>query len=163
VGRHAGTRRHGGAAVTVMAEPRTFTLTIPGPAPMFSENTTEHWRRTSAAVREWRQASFLYATQARLPKHLPKVRIDVVLHFTDARQRDSYNYHRYVVKPLADGLARPRTVNGKRGVRVEPGYELIEDDNPRFLDGPFITIGEKVVKKAHPYGLAVITITEVPA
>lgn len=149
--------------MTVMAEPRTFTLAIPGPAPMFSENTSKHWRETGKAVKAWREASFLYATQARLPKHLPKVRIDVALHFTDARERDSYNHHKYVVKPLVDGLSRPRTVNSKRGIRVEPGYQLVDDDNPNFVDGPFITIGEKVAKAAYPYGLAVVTVSEIPA
>ncbi len=146
------------SAVTAI---RTWTLTIPAPAKMFSENTSEHWRKTSAAVKEWRNASFLFATQARLPKHLARVRIDVVLHFTDARDRDKYNFHKYVVKPLVDGLARPRTVNGRKGVRVEPGYQLVDDDNPRFLDGPFIEIGPKVDKKTYPFGLAIITIAEV--
>jgi hypothetical protein len=145
------------------ASTRTWALTIPAPAKMLSENSRHHWRVTGPAVKAWREASFLYATQAKLPKHLPKVRVDVVLHFTDARPRDPYNYHKYVVKPLVDGLSRPRTVNGKRGIRVEPGYQLVDDDNPQYVDGPFITIGEKVAKKEHPYGLAVITITEVPA
>lgn len=38
---------------------------------------------------------------------------------------------------------------------------VIADDNPRFLDGPFCTVGEKVDKKTYPLGLAVVTITEV--
>jgi hypothetical protein len=44
--------------------------------------------------------------------------------------------------------------------RVEPGYELIPDDSPEFLDGPFITIGAKVDKRQHPLGLVVIAITD---
>jgi hypothetical protein len=146
--------------MTAMTQTRTWTLTIPAPAVMYSENSRHHWRKTGPAVKAWREAAFLYARQAKLPKGLARVRIDVTLHFTDARQRDRYNLHRYVVKPLVDGLSRPRTVNGKTGVRVEPGYELIADDTPQFLDGPFITIGAKVDKKAYPLGLAVITITE---
>jgi hypothetical protein len=117
--------------VTAVTETRTWTLSIPAPAKMLSENSRHHWRVTGPAVKAWREASFLYATQAKLPKHLLRVRIAVELHFTDARERDSYNYHRYVVKPCVDGPCRPRTVNGKRGVRVEPGYELVDDDNPR--------------------------------
>ena len=145
--------------VVAVSDTRTWTLTIPAPAKMLSENSRHHWRVTGPAVKAWREASFLYATQARLPKHLPKVRIDIALHFIDARPRHSYNYHRYVVKPLVDGLCKPRTVNGKRGMRVEPGYLLVDDDNPNFVDGPFITVGEKVSKKTHPNGLTVITIT----
>lgn len=140
---------------------RTWTLEIPAPARMFSENTDEHWRVTSKAVKEWREASFLWATQAKLPKHLGnRVRVDVVLHFVGNRDRDNFNYHKYVVKPLVDGLCRPRTVLGRRGVRTEPGYQLVDDDNPRYLDGPFIVIGEKVPRAQFPYGLAVVTITE---
>nr|WP_221374345.1 hypothetical protein [Actinoplanes polyasparticus] len=144
-----------------MTETRTWQLTVPAPAKMLSENSRHHWRVTGPAVKAWREASFLYATQARLPKHVERVRVDVTLHFTDARDRDSGNYHRYVAKPMVDGLCRPRTVNGKRGVRVEPGYELVDDDNSRKLAGPFIAIGEKVDKNVHPLGLAVVTITEV--
>lgn len=147
--------------MNAVTDTRVWTLNIPAPAKMYSENTSAHWRVTGPAVKAWRGASFLYATQAKLPKRLARVRIEVMLHFTDARSRDTYNLHKYVVKPIVDGLGKPRTVNGKKGVRVEPGYELVADDNPRFVDGPFIEIGAKVDKKLHPYGLAVVTITEV--
>lgn len=143
-----------------MTDTRTWQLPIPAPAKMLSENSRHHWRVTGPAVKAWREASFLYATQARLPKHLARIRIDVELHFTDARERDPHNFHRYVVKPTVDGLCRPRTVNGKHGVRVEPGYEVVDDDSPRFLEGPYITVGEKVAKAQYPLGLAVVTITE---
>jgi len=139
---------------------RTWTLTISAPAPMFSENSRHHWAKTSPAVREWRAASFLYATSAKLPRGLARVRVDVLLHFTTAGRRDRYNYHRYVAKPIVDGLASPRTVTTKKGVRVEPGYGLVPDDTPQFLDGPLIEIGPKVDRKTYPLGLAVVTITE---
>jgi hypothetical protein len=146
------------AAMTVT---RAWTLTINAPAPMYTENTREHWRKTAAAVKEWRAASFTYAHKAKLPTGLNRVRIDVVLHFTDTRDRDTLNLHKYVVKPLVDGLSKSRTVKTKTGVRVEPGYQLIPDDNPRHLDGPYPLIGAPVSKKDHPYGLAVITITDI--
>jgi hypothetical protein len=141
-------------------EARTWVLEMPAPAPMYSENTTLHWRVTRVAAREWRKASFDLASEVELPQHLEhRVRVDVLLHFGDNRDRDAYNYHKYVAKPLVDGLCRPRTVNGKNGVRHEPGYQLVDDDSPRYLDGPFILIGEKVSRKEHPLGLAVVTIT----
>lgn len=139
----------------------SWVMELPAPAPMFSENTAAHWRVTRPAARAWRKASYDWATETSLPQHLVhRVRIDVVLHFGDVRERDSYNYHKFVAKPLVDGLCRPRTVNGRRGVRVEPGYQLVDDDSPRYLDGPFILIGEKVSRKQYPLGLAVATITE---
>lgn len=146
--------------MTAMTATRTWVLTIPAPAPMFTENTTKSRWVTGPAVKAWREASFVYATQAKLPKGLARVRLDVVLHCVDNRVRDALNLHKYVVKPLVDGLGRARTVNTKKGVRVEPGYGLVADDSPRFVEGPFPTIGEKVDKTVHPLGLAVITISD---
>jgi hypothetical protein len=139
--------------VTTMTDTRVWTLTIPASAKMYSANTRVYWRRTYEARKEWRNAAFLYATKAKLPKLMRKVRIDVVLHFTVNRGRDNENFSPHVLKPIADGLARPHG--------TAPGYLLIADDTPEFLDGPFVTVGPKVDKKAYPLGLAVVTITEV--
>lgn len=139
--------------MNAMTETRVWTLEIPAPAKMLSANTRLHWRRIYEARKAWREAAFLYATQAKLPKGLSKVRIDVVVHFTVNRNRDNENYSPNVGKPIADGLAKPH--NGA------PGYLLVADDNPQFLDGPFVTVGPKVSGKTYPLGLAVVTITEV--
>lgn len=138
--------------MTAVVETRVWTLTIPAPAKMFSANTRVHWRQTWAARKAWREASFLYATQTKLPRGLARVRIDVVVHFTVNRGRDNENYSPHVGKPIADGLAK-RHGNA-------PGYLLIADDTPEFLDGPFVTVGEKVTKARYPLGLAVVTITD---
>lgn len=145
--------------MTAMTMTRSWTLLIPAPAKMFSANARDHWRVTSGAKKLWREAAFLYATQAKLPTRVGRVRIDIVLHFTINRARDDANFHPYVGKPIVDGLGRSRTVKAKNGVRVEPGYELIADDTPEFLDGPHITVGAKVPKADFPYGLAAVTIT----
>lgn len=136
-----------------MTDLRTWTLTIPAPAKMYSANTREHWSPLYRARKLWREAAFAYARQAKLPKGLAKVRIDVVVHFTIDRNRDNENWSPHVLKPIADGLAKPHA--------SAPGYLLIADDTPEFLDGPFVTVGEKVDKKRYPLGLAVVTITEV--
>lgn len=135
-----------------MTATRTWTLLIPAPAKMYSANTRVHWRRTYEARKAWREATFVYAQQAKLPKGLDKVRIDVVVHFTVNRGRDNENYSPFVLKPIADGLARPHGSS--------PGYLLITDDTPEFLDGPFVTVGAKVDKRQYPLGLAVVTITD---
>jgi hypothetical protein len=143
--------------MAAMTDTRVWTLSIPAPAKMYSANTRVYWRRTYEARKEWRDAAFLYATKARLPKGLAKVRIDVVVHFTVDRNRDNENYSPHVGKPIADGLAKPHA--------KAPGYELIPDDTSEFLEsgGPIIVVGEKVDKKTYPLGLAVVTITEVPS
>jgi hypothetical protein len=146
--------------VTTMTEARTWTLTINAPARMYSVNSTVHWRRIFEARKLWRETTFVLAQKAKLPKHLARVRIDIALHFTDSRQRDTANFHPTVGKPIADALAKGRVVNAKGGPRVEVGYELIDNDTPEFLDGPHLLIGAPVSKKDHPLGLAVITITD---
>lgn len=149
--------------MTAMTETRTWALTIPAPARMYSVNTTDHWRETSAAKKAWREASYTYAIQAKLPKLLDRVRIDITLHFVTKAQRDTANFHPYVGKPIVDGLGATRQVKAKGGIRVEPGYQLIADDTPAHLDGPHLLIGAPVSKKEHPFGLAVVTITELEA
>lgn len=138
--------------MTAVTQTRTWTLEIPAPAKMYSANTRAYWRRTYEAKKLWRDATFLYATQARLPKGLARVRVDVVLHFTVNRNRDDENWSPYVGKPIADGLAKPH--------RGAPGYLLVADDSSEFMAGPFCTVGEKVAKAQYPLGLAVVTITE---
>lgn len=146
--------------MTAMTDTRTWRITLPAPARMFSVNTTEHWRRTAEAKKLWREASFVLAQQAKLPKLLARVRIDVRLHFVDCAQRDTANFHPYVGKPIVDGLGASRTVTTKKGTRVEPGYQLIADDTPAHLDGPHLEIGEPVSRRDYPFGLVVVTITD---
>lgn len=141
--------------MTAVTDTRVWTLTIAAPAKMYSANTRVHWRRTYEARKAWRDAAFLFATQAKLPKGLAKVRIDVVLHFTVNRDRDNENWSPYVAKPITDGLGKPH----QKKSQAAPGYLLIADDTPEFLEGPFVTLGEKVDRKKHPLGLAVVTIT----
>lgn len=146
--------------MTAVTKVRTWELTIPAPAQMCTENTNKSRWVTGPAVKAWREASFTYAKQAKLPKGLTRVRIDVVLHCVDNRGRDTLNMHKFVIKPLVDGLCRERIVRGKKGVRVEVGYGLVPDDNPRFVDGPHPTIGAVLDKRRYPLGLAVVTITD---
>jgi hypothetical protein len=146
--------------VIAVTETRTWELVLPAPARMFSVNTTEHWRRTAAAKKTWRETTYTYAIQARLPKRLDRVRIDITLHFTTRAQRDTANFHPYVGKPIVDALGAGRVVRHKGTERVEVGYELIADDTPKHLDGPHLLIGEPVSRKDHPLGLAVVTITD---
>lgn len=142
--------------MTAVTETRTWTLTIPAPAKMLSANNKPHHQAAGRVRKAWREATYLYAQQAKLPTGLERVRIEVALHHTVNRDRDDANWHPYVLKPIVDGLGPQKTVRG----RVEVGHGLIPDDTPEHLDGPFPSLGEKVSRQEYPLGLVVVTITD---
>ncbi|GGN39737.1 hypothetical protein FHR83_006651 [Actinoplanes campanulatus] len=147
--------------MTIMTETRTWTLSIPAPERMLSANSKPHHRVAGVVRKAWREATYLYAQQAKLPTGLDRVRIDIVLHHTVNRNRDDANWHPYVGKPITDALGPERRAQSRNGaVRIDAGYGLIPDDNPTHLDGPFISLGEKVSRKEYPRGLAVVTIVD---
>ena len=147
--------------VMAVAETRTWTLSVPAPTKMLSANSRIHHLTASRSRKAWREAAFTYAQQAKLPTGLDRVRIDVALHHTVSRDRDDANWHPYVLKPIVDGLG-PQMVRRKRNgdMQVDVGYGLIPDDTPAHLDGPFPVLGEKVSRKDYPFGLTVVTITD---
>jgi hypothetical protein len=139
---------------------RVWTLAIPAPEPMKSANAREHWRAVSRSRRTWREAAYLWAATAKLPRGLAKIRIDVELRFTAVRRRDAPNYHPTVIKPCVDALGPQRIVRGKNGIRVEPGWGLIPDDTAEYLDLTSPRIGVPVPRGSYPHGLVVLTITD---
>jgi hypothetical protein len=108
----------------------------------------------------WRETTVVLARNARLPKGLSHVQIDATLHFTTKHNRDAANYEP-TLKGVIDGLCRDKTHINRKGKEVKaPGYGLIWDDTPEYLDGPFLRIGEPADKRQHPLGLLVLAITE---
>ena len=143
---------------------RSWTISFPAPARMLSTNTVKHWRTTGPVKKAWREAMFVHAKHAKLPQGLRRVRIDIEMRFPVAARRDAPNYHQYLAKPLVDALGPGRAYTirtGKlAGTRVtEVGYGLIPDDTAQHLDGPHLTIGAPVGRKAG-YGAVVVTITD---
>lgn len=144
-----------------MTGTRVWTLAIPAPVPMQTSNRREHWTKVYGRRRAWREAAYGRAALAKLPKGLARVRIDVELRFTTRRRRDAPNYYGDVIKPCVDALSPEKRVKAKSGgVRVERGWGLIPDDTAEFLDLTAPRIGEPVPKGLHPYGLVVLTITD---
>lgn len=142
---------------------REWTLTVPAPYKMLSANGNKPWRETARAKREWRNAVYQHAIAARVPVGLRHIRVDVLLRFTTVRHRDAPNYYPFVAKPCVDALAGSRRVRDERlpgGWRVESGRGVVPNDTTEFVDGPHIDIGEPVPYRQHPYGLALITITD---
>lgn len=138
---------------------RSWRLEIPAPVKWVNVNEPMHWAPKAKLVKEWRNAALTYARQSRLPKGLPHVRIDAVLHFTDRRPRDAANYSD-TLKGVVDGLCRDKSHLNKKNKWVQaPGYGLIWDDSTKYLDGPFLRIGDPVSRKVHPLGLLILDIT----
>jgi hypothetical protein len=146
--------------VTTMTAARTWTLAIPAPAAMQTANRREHWRAVARRRKTWREAAYLWAAVAKLPRGLARVRIDVELRFTTNRRRDAPNYYSEVIKPCVDALTPAREVRSRGSVRVEPGWGLIPDDTEEFLDLGAPRIGPTVSRVLYPYGLVVFTITD---
>lgn len=154
---------------TVELGPGWWRITFAAPERMLSSNTRLHWRVTSPIRKTWREAMYLHAVAAKLPKGLARVRIDVVLRMPTARRTDAPNFHHYVLKPLVDGLGPSREQVIRKGARAgqvvrEVGYGLIADDTQQYVDGPHPLIGEPARDRVRlPYGQVVLTITDLSA
>lgn len=125
---------------------RSWTVTIPAPAPWLNANDRIDRRRGTPGRRAWRDAASQYAQAARLPL-LGKAHILATLRFTDARRRDPHNYYP-TIKATVDGLV---------------DYGLLSDDSSQYLIGPDIRMGEPIarVRGRISVGQLVLTIREV--
>jgi hypothetical protein len=128
-----------------MTEARTWTLRIPAPAPLWSTNDSHKKgpRATSANRKQWREAGYATARKAQLPKGLARVRFSVTFHFKDRARRDALNYSE-TAKPVIDSWGPPfvqaPTAKKPQG-SAAPGWSLIPDDTPQFLESTSLAIG----------------------
>lgn len=135
-------------------------LVLPAPCEWVNSNNRGHWAPKAKLVKQWRKATVARAREAKLPQGLARVRIDVLLRFTTKHRRDAANYEP-TLKGCIDGLCRDKTHINKHGKQIDaPGYGLIWDDEPKFLDGPFTRIGEPVNKQRYPLGLVQLLVTD---
>lgn len=120
---------------------REWTLVIPQPDEWINANHRLHWAIKARRTKAWRTAAHLYARQKRLPS---LTRADIVVSFrlTDARKRDVGNLAP-TAKAIVDGLVSD--------------YGLLPNDDDAHLIGPDLRRGPK---SRDPFGLAVVTITE---
>lgn len=151
------------APVTSMADtsgfaPRMWTLLIPAVADFYTSNIRANHHERAKIVKAWRDATYLIATQQRpkLPIGLRRVRMDAQLRFNNNNRRDLVNYAD-AAKPVVDALGPPFIRTGKKQAAAL-GYELIPDDGPKHLDGPYVTFGERVAH--HERRMLVLTITD---
>ncbi len=122
----------------------TWTMHFRAPDRLLNANDRQHWAPTAAAVRSWRHAARIYATAAKFPRGLSRVRIDITVHFPDRRRRDRANWYP-TAKPITDGLT---------------DYGVVCDDSDDYVDGPVVTIGEPTTS---PVPEVTVTITDLSA
>lgn len=124
---------------------RTWTLLIAAPAQMWSSNDAHQKgpHATSANRKKWREAAYDAARLAQLPKHLGRVRFEITFHFRDRARRDALNYAE-TAKPVVDAFGPPfvRLPTPKKpGGSSAPGWSLIPDDTPQYLESTALGIG----------------------
>lgn len=116
-----------------------FTLEIPKLADWLNANVKRHWAANGKLVKAWRHGAHIYARQAKLPKGLDRVRVDVYVWKSSKRAYDPANLHP-TVKACVDGIVSD--------------YGLLPDDSSEYLAGPFIHHGgygpEKLVLVIQP-------------
>lgn len=143
-----------------------WTLVIPAPAEWLTANKLNNswskWKRAEL-TRQWRGATVNYATQARLPRGLGRVRVDAVAQFWGPPPvRDRKNLEP-TMKAVVDGLGPSRTMKRGNKITHSPGYGLIDDDDDIHLEDSTLVIGESLgpAKPYGPTGRLTLTITAV--
>ena len=140
---------------------RTWTVEIPAPQPIKSVNKQEHRLAAGRYRRVWRETAWARYANAKLPKGLSRIRVEVELRFTTGHKRDAPNYHYHVIKPIVDALQPERRVKKpKGGIRVERGWGVVPDDCDEFVELREPRIGPVVPKGRYPFGLVVLTVTD---
>lgn len=124
---------------------RTWTLPIPAPIALWSTNDSHKQgpRATSANRAEWRKAGYEAAQLHRLPKRIARIRLAFVFHFQNRLHRDALNYAD-TAKPVIDAFGPPfvqaPTAKKPKGAAA-PGWTLIVNDTPEFLESTSLAIG----------------------
>ncbi|MFG1846717.1 hypothetical protein [Micromonospora carbonacea] len=124
---------------------RTWTLLIPAPVALWSANDSHrHGPRASSANRAaWRKAGYEAAQLHRLPRNLARIRLGFVFHFQTNHHRDALNYAD-TAKPVIDAFGPPfvqaPTAKKPKGAAA-PGWTLIPNDTPEFLESTSLAIG----------------------
>lgn len=120
------------------------------------------------AKKAWRLAAYLAYQQARLPRGLPCVYIEVEFRFPDRTHRDPSNYE-LTVKPIIDALqpeksgVRYNPAKKRRLPFVDKGWGVIPGDDPRYVvRGPELAIGEPLGRTNPVKGMVILHIKPFP-
>lgn len=138
-------------------QPRIWTVNIQPPCEFISANHRRNRHANAVKVAAWRTAAWAAAKQAKLPTGLQRVRIDIAIQPPNRNLRDPDNL-RPTCKAIVDGLGPPfvRMPSGRSKGAAAPGYGLMPDDNPKYVDGPY----PEVIDPAPPRGAVAVTIVD---
>ena len=118
---------------------RTYTLTVPAPAPWINANARGSWQARHRLTRVWRDAAWAAAKGARLPLIEGHVHIVATIHKASPNAYDAANW-----APTAKAA-----VDGLRDAGV------LRDDSNKYVTGPDMRPGARSDKPR-----LIITITE---
>lgn len=119
------------------------------------------------ARKDWRLAAYLALIDAKVPRGLGRIELQIEMRFPDRAHRDTGNFEP-TLKPIIDALGGKRLYRNERkktdyGIVYEPGREIIADDTPRHLVRTNATIGEPLGRTNPIKGIVVLTIRQLPA
>jgi hypothetical protein len=118
------------------------------------------------ARKDWRTAAYVALLEAKVPRHLGRIELQIEMRFPDRAHRDTGNFEP-TLKPIIDALGGKRLYRSKAttknyGIVYEPGREIIPDDTPRCLVRTNATIGEPLGRNNPIKGIVVLTIRRLP-
>lgn len=109
-----------------------------------------HWSVGHKEKRQWEGIWGMLLLERRVPRHMVRVYVEVLLEYEDNRRRDAENFRSAISKPLADVL-------------VKMGY--IADDTSEFFEMGYVKIRSgvdlddgMVVDKRHVNGRTTISL-----
>ena len=107
-----------------------FEFVIPAPCAFLNANRDKggHWGGTAAKVKAWRGAGYRAGVREQLPQGVARLQVDCFVIKPIANDYDPANWAP-TAKAVLDGLVSD--------------YGLAEDDNRRFVTGPFMHEGGK--------------------
>lgn len=131
--------------VYAVGDLRIWRIVMPAPCQMWSANDAHKGNRftTSAVRKAWRGATFDTLTRLRLPTGLARVRFSIAFHPVIDNRRDSLNYAD-TAKPIMDAFGPPfvqKPTKKKPSGAFAPGYNLIPDDTPRYVEATELSFG----------------------
>jgi hypothetical protein len=129
---------------------RGWEITIGAPCEWLTANDRlDRWEKAHR-VRLWRTAAYVHAVKAKLPTGLDRVKIVAVARFAGRPPVRDVENLAPTVKAVVDGLGPRRETHRAGGeVIVSVGYGLVPDDSDKHVDGPYLSIGEPLPRRAY--------------